>query len=139
MREKGFFIRLQAEDGQVLSHVLTIVLIAVFIGAIIIQCGPVIWNHISIHGTADDAAQEAAITYANSRGDMDRVYEAVNGVLESSDARLDGPINVLKGLNGEPDMVTVSIRKIANTFLFEKVGYLSKYTEAHAYSEYVIP
>ncbi len=139
MREKILLRNLQAEDGQVWSHVLTIVLVAVLAGAIVIQCGPIIWNHISIHGTADDAAQEAAITYANSRGDMDRVHEVVRELLDRNNAKLNGPINVIQGQNGEPDLITVSIRKIVNTSLFENVGYLCKYTEAHAYSERVIP
>jgi hypothetical protein len=139
MDGKRFILRFHSEDGQVWNIVLVIVLVAAVLGIIIIECGPIIWNHISVHGIADDASQEAGITYANNRGDMDRVYEIVQKLMDDNDAVLDGPINVIQGQNGEPDVITVSVRKIVNTFLFEKVGYLCRYTEAKAYSEYTIP
>jgi len=138
MDRKSFLIRFQSEDGQVWSIVLGIVLIALVVAILIIQCGPIIWNQINIHGIADDAAQEAAITYANSR-DMEKVYKIVEDLLDDNDARLDGPINVIEGENGESDIIAISVRKIVNTYLFESIGYLCKYTEAKAYSEYVIP
>ena len=94
---------------------------------------------MSINGIADDAAQEAAITYANSRGDMDKVYEIVQDLLQDSGAELDGPITVIEGENGGDDLMAVSVRKIVNTYLFENVSYLCQYTEAHSYSEHVIP
>jgi len=36
-------------------------------------------------------------------------------------------------------MMSLSVRKIRNTFLFMNVGYLCRYTEAAAYSERAIP
>lgn len=139
MKGKRFLLRLHSEEGQVWAHVLRIALVALVIGAIIIECGPIIANHISINGIADDASQEAAITYANSRGNMDKVYEVVQNLLDDSDAELDGPITVIEGREGEPDLMAVSVRKIVNTYLFENVTYLCRYTEAHSYSEYAIP
>ena len=139
MDGKRFLLRLHSEDGQVWAHVLKIVLAAVIIGATIIEFGPIIWNHIAINGIADDASQEAAITYANSRGDMDKVYQIVQNILDDNDAVLDGPMTVIEGEDGGPDSISLSVRKIVNTYLFENVGYLCQYTEAHSYSEYVIP
>jgi hypothetical protein len=134
-----FFTRLRSEDGQVWNYILTAVIIVLVIGAIITQFGPIISNYISIHGTADDAVDEAIITYQNSKGNMKRVNEVVRNLLSDDDARLVGVINVTKGINGEPDTIGISVRKIVNTYLFENVGYLCKYTEAAAYSERPIP
>jgi len=139
MNGKTLFFRLRDEDGQIWSYVLKFVLVAVVIGAIIIQCGPVIWNHISIHGTADDAVEEAVTAYRNSRGNMERVNSVVKELLEDRDTRLVGTINVVKGQDGQPDTISLTVRKIVNTYLFENVGYLCRYTEAVAYSEKPAP
>jgi len=139
MGRKCFLRALAAEDGQIWSHILTIVLVAVIIGAIIVQFGPILWNHISIGGIADDASQEAALTYSNTHGNMDRVYEVVQNLLDDNNAELDGPITLIEGVDGGPDVMGVPVRKIVNTFIFENTSYLCKYTEAHAYSEYTIP
>jgi hypothetical protein len=131
--------RLNNEDGQVWSYVLKKVLVAVLIGAIITQCGPIIWNHISVHGAADDVAEEAAIAYQNSKGNMDEVYKIVEEALSDRDVRLDGTIGVVMGPDGKPQSVTVPVRKVVNTFLFENVGYLCRYTEAKAFAEHPLP
>ena len=123
------------ERGQVWTYVLNILIVAAVVGFLITQCGPVIWNHIALRGTADDAASEAAITFTQSRGNMDRVYEAVEKLLEDRDARLDGSITVERDEMGRPVRIGVPVRKIVNTYLFEKIGYLCRYTEARAYAE----
>lgn len=131
--------RLHGEDGQVWSIALKILLVTVLIAAIIIQAGPIIWNHISIRGTADDAAGEAAITYRNSRGNMEEVNRVVRRFLDERDARLYSAISVVKGEGGEPDKISVSVRKIVNTYLFENIAYLCRYTEAASYGESPLP
>ena len=135
MDGKHLLSELHREDGQVWSWLLKIFLVALVIGFIITQFGPIILNQISIHGTADDAVDEAAIEYLHTRGDMEKVNRVVNDLLESRDTRLVTNIAVVKGQSGEPDMITVSVRKIVNSFLFENVGYLCRYTEAKAFSE----
>ncbi len=130
---------MHGEDGQVWSWVLTLVLVAVVIGAIITQFFPIIWNHISVHATADDAADEAAMEFRASRGNMQRVNESVKDMLASRDARLVGSISFIKGENGEPDRIGLTVRKITNTYLFENIGYLCRLTEATAYSEREVP
>jgi len=135
MDGKRFVSRLQREDGQAWNYILDIILVALVLGFLIFQFGPIVWNHISIHGTADDAAEEAVIAYRNSKGNMDRVARIVNDLIQSRDARLVTDITLVKGVNGEPDMITVQVRKIVNTYLFENVGYLCRYTEAQASSE----
>jgi hypothetical protein len=131
--------RLCSESGQVWNYALWIALVSLFIGIIITQIGPVAWNHISIRGTANDAVDEAVITYQTSRGNMEKVNTVVRNLLNSRDTRLEGTINVTRGSMGEPDMISISVRKIVNTFLFENVGYLCRFTEARAYSERPIP
>jgi hypothetical protein len=123
------------EEGQVWNYVLNILLAAVLLGFLITQCGPVIWNHIALRGTADAAAAEAAMEYAHSRGNMDRVKEVVEKLLGDRDARLDGPINVERDEMGRPVRIGVPVRKIVNTYIFEKISYLCRYTEAKAYAE----
>ncbi|MDD3719013.1 MAG: hypothetical protein PHP28_10180 [Actinomycetota bacterium] len=135
MNGKVMLSRLRSEDGQVWSIALKILLVVIVLGAIIIQAGPVIWNHISIRGTADDAADEAVMTYRSSRGNMQEVEKAVRKLLDAREARLYTEITFIKGKNGEQDMIGISVRKIVNTYFFEKVGYLCRYTEAVAYSE----
>lgn len=139
MNKRDLLLGFQSEDGQVWSIVLRIVLIALVVALLIIQCGPIIWNQINVHGIADDAAQEAAITYANNKGNMEKVYQIVQDFLDDSGARLEGSINVIEGKDGESKVIAITVRKIVNTYLFENVGYLCKYTEARAYSEYTIP
>lgn len=131
--------RLRGEDGQVWSIALKILLVVIVLGALIIQAGPIIWNHISIRGTANGAAKEAALTYRNSRGNMEEVNRVVERFLDERDARFYGAISVVKGEGGEPDKISVTVRKIVNTYLFENIGYLCRYTEAVAYSESPIP
>ena len=130
---------LRGEDGQVWSIVLKILLAVVVVGAIIIQFGPIIHNYITIHGTADDALDEAVSAYMNSRGNMEYVNQAVKSFLDERNARLVGTINVVKGQGGAPETISITVRKIVNTYLFEKVSYLCQYTEAVAYSERSFP
>ena len=135
MYGNGFTSRLHAEDGQVLSYVLKILLVAAVIGAIILQFGPIIMNHISIGKLAGNAAEEGAVTYRNSRGDMDRVYGVIKQYIDEHDARLDGNIGIEYDASGNPVKITVMVRRITNTWLFENIGYLSPYTEAKAFGE----
>ncbi len=123
------------ESGQVWTYVLNILIVAAVIGFLITQCGPVIWNHIALRGTADDAAMEAAIEYSQSRGNMERVTELVRKLLEERGARLDGPITLERDATGRPVKIGVPVRKIVNTYVFERIGYLCRYTEAKAYAE----
>ncbi len=126
--------RLRAEDGQVLGYILKIFLVAVVIGLLISQFGPVIANHISTRGTAKDAADIAARTY-NARKGMEEVTKEVVKLLDERDARLDGNITLIYDQTGRPQKISVPVRKIVNTFLFEHVGYLSPLTEARAVGE----
>lgn len=139
MNLKTFLSGLESEDGQVWTYVLWIIIIAVVIGVIITQFGPIIGNHVTIGGTADKVAEEAAIAYDQSKGDMEKVYDVALQKLEESGSRLDGTISVVKGQNGEPDMMTVPVRKITDTYLFENVSYLCSYTEAKAFGEHSMP
>lgn len=124
-----------AEGGQVWSYILKIFLVALLIGLLVSQFGPIIANHISTRGTAGDAADLAAHTY-NTRRSMEEVTEKVTKLLDERDARLDGSISIIYDDAGRPYKISVPVRKIVNTFLFEHVGYLSPLTEAHAVGEY---
>ena len=126
--------RCRSEDGQVWTYILKIFLVALVIGLIISQCGPIIANHISTRGTASDAADLAAHTY-NTRKDMEKVTEEVTKLLDERNARLDGNISLIYDETGRPQKISVPVRRIVNTFLFEHVGYLAPLTEAHAGGE----
>ncbi len=139
MNIKNILSRLHGEDGQIWSYVLKIVLVAVVVGIIITQFGPIIMNYVTIHNTADDALDEAILTYEQNRGDMEKVNAAAQDLLSDRDARMVGSVKVVKGQGGQPDMMSLSVRKIRNTYLFMNVGYLCRYTEAAAYSERAIP
>ncbi len=134
MRRSGFRERLSSEGGQVWVYILKIFLVALVIGLLISQFGPIIANHISTHSTASDAASEAAHIYNTSRS-MEKVTDAVVKFLTDRGARLDGAINIVYDESGRPAKISVPVRKVVNTFLFEHVGYLAPYTEAHAVGE----
>jgi hypothetical protein len=139
MSRKTISRSLKREEGQVWTYVLWILSVSLLIGIIISQFGPIISNHISIGSAAGDAAEEGAIAYSQSRGDMEEVRRVVLKKLDEKGARLDGSIGFVQGQNGEPDMITVPARRISNSYLFENVSYLCKYTEAKAFGEHPIP
>ena len=132
MDRRTVFSRLSSEEGQIWSWVLKIFLVALVIGAIITQCGPVIWNHISTRSTAKDAADLASNIYQNHGGNMTRVNDEVQKFLKERDARLAGTITVDYDELGKASAISVPVRKIVNTFVFKNIGYLSPYTEAYA-------
>ncbi len=139
MNIKNILTKLHGEDGQVWSYVLKIVLAFLVVGIIITQFVPIIMNYATVHNTADDAISEAILTYDQQRGDMEKVNAVVQELLSDREASLVGSVKVVKGQAGQPDMMSLSVRKIRNTFLFMNVGYLCRYTEAAAYSERAIP
>ena len=124
--------RLSSEQGQVWSWVLGIFLVALVIGAIITQCGPIIANHFNLGSTAKEAADKAASVYDSTRGNMNEVEKAVGNFLEERGARLAGSITVSKGGTGSSGTIYVPVRKIVNTIIFENISYLAPYTEAYA-------
>jgi hypothetical protein len=139
MSNKAVLCSLKREEGQVWTYVLWIVMIALVIGLLITQFGPIISNHISVGSAANDAAEEGAVAYSQSRGNMEKVYDVVRKKLDEKGARLDGSIGFVEGQNGAPNMITVPVRRISNSYLFENVGYLCKYTEAKAFGESPVP
>jgi len=136
MKGRGLLSRLKDEEGQVLSYLLKIILVAFLVGLIIVEAGPIIWNHISTRGTANDAAELAAHSYVNNRGDMEKVRKEVKELVEERDARLVGDIEIIKDATGRATAVKVTVRKIVNTYLFEHIGYLSPLTEAKSTSQH---
>ncbi len=130
---RGWYIlpRLGSEQGQIWSWVLGIFMVAVIVGVIITQCGPIIANHLNVGSTAKDAADEAANAYERTPGNMVEVQKDVSKFLEDHSARLAGDITVEKG-SGGPTIIYVPVRKIVNTFIFKNVSYLASYTEAFA-------
>jgi len=131
MREWKFLPRLGSEQGQVWSWLLGIFLVALIVGIIITQCGPIIANHLNVGNTAKDAADQAANAYEKARGNMVEVQKDVSKFLEDHGARLAGTITVEKGSGGS-SIIYVPVRKIVNTFIFKNVSYLASYTEAFA-------
>ncbi len=134
-----FLNSLKREEGQVWTYALWIVMVALVIGIIITQCGPIIANHVTIGSVATSAAEEGVIEYEQNRGNMERVNDVVRKKLDERGARLDGAIVIVQGQNGEPDMLTVPAKRISNSYFFENVSYLCKYTEARAVGEYPFP
>jgi hypothetical protein len=138
MRGRVLLKRLAGEEGQILAYVLKILLAFAVIGFLISQCGPIIWNHITTRTTAGDAAELAARIYEENNGNMEKVYERVRKMLDERGARLDGQISVEMDASGRAVSISVPVRKIVNTYLFENVGYLAPYTEATAVGEHSI-
>lgn len=133
--------RLCGEEGQVAAWILRIFVVAAVIGIIISQCGPIIWNHLSIGPTAEDAADTAAQSFMKyhlhpenpTEEGLEKVTEDVEKWLDERDARLAANINVFQ--KDGRSYISVTVRKIVNTTLFKNVSYLSRYTEASAYRE----
>lgn len=136
MKRESLLSRLNEEEGQVLSYLLKIILVAVLVAVFIIEAGPIIWNHISTRGTANEAAELAAHSYANNRGDMEKVRKEVKDFVEERQARLVGDLQLVYDNTGRATAIKVTVRKIVNTYLFEHIGYLSPLTEARATGKY---
>ena len=131
MRSRYILPQLQSERGQIWSWVLGIFVVAVIVGLIIAQCGPVIATHLNLSSTARDAADEAASIYEKTRGNLNEVQKSTSRYLEDRGARLAGSITVERA-SGESSIIYVPVRKIVNTFIFQNVSYLASYTEAFA-------
>jgi hypothetical protein len=135
MCKKEIISRLSSEEGQVWGYVARLLLVFIVIGIIISQCAPVIWNHISLGNTANKIVEDAAIKYRNSGGNMEMVEDLINEKVEGADARLIGDIALVYDATNEPAAISISIRKIKNTLIFESWSYLAPYTEANATAE----
>jgi hypothetical protein len=135
MCKKEVISRLSSEEGQVWVYVAKLLLVFIVIGIIISQCAPVIWNHISLGNTANKIVEDAVIKYRNTRGDMEDVEDLINKRVEDADARLIGDITLIYDASNEPAAISISIRKIKNTLIFESWSYLAPYTEATATAE----
>jgi hypothetical protein len=135
MYKKEIISRLSSEEGQVWAYVGKLLLVFIVIGIIISQCAPVIWNHISLGNTANGIAEDAAIKYRNTGGDIEDVEDLINERIEDADARLIGDIILIYDATNEPAAISISIRKIENTLIFESWSYLAPYTEATATAE----
>ena len=132
---KEFLSRLSSEEGQVWTYLAKLLLVFIVIGIIISQCAPIAWNHISIGNTANKIAEEAAIKYRNTRGDMEDVEDLINEKVEDAEARLIGDIILIYDAQNQPVAITFSLRKIKNTMIFESWSYLAPYTEASTTAE----
>ena len=135
MCKKEFLSRLSSEEGQVWSYVAKLLLVFIVIGIIISQCAPIIWNHISLGNTARNIAEQGAIVYRNTRGDWEDVEEKIYEKVEDADARLIGDITLIYDATNEPAAISISIRKIKNTLIFDSWSYLAPYTEATTTAE----
>lgn len=123
---------MQRQEGQIASWIFSILIAAVLVGFLITQAGPVIANHISLRGTANEIADYAADAYRSSRGDLAQVEKKVRDYLKDKDVRLAGQITVQEDEKGKAEVICVPVRKIVNTFLFKNISYLASYTEAQA-------
>jgi hypothetical protein len=135
MCNKELLSRLSSEEGQVWIYVTKLLLVFVLIGIVISQCFPIIWNHISLGSTTEKIADAGAIAYRNSQGNMDEVRKKIDEKVEGADARLIGDVILIYDETGEPTALSISLRRIKNTLIFESWSYLAPYTEATATSE----
>ena len=135
MCAKDFLSRLSSEEGQVWSYLAKLLLVFIVIGIIISQFAPIIWNHISLGNTAGKIADEAAVKYRNTRGDMEDVEELIYEKVEDADARLIGDITLVYDAQNQPAAISFSLRRIRNTLIFESWSYLAPYTEATTTTE----
>jgi hypothetical protein len=135
MERKGFSASFSSQEGQVLSWVLSIITVAIILGVLIIQTGPIIANHISLRGTANEIANYAAREYRRAGGNLSVVEESVEEHLEDKDVRLAGEITVREEEDGKLEIICVPVRKIVNTYLFKNISYLAPLTEAQVIGE----
>ena len=132
---KDFLSRLSSEEGQVWTYLAKLLLVFIVIGIIISQFAPIIWNHISLGNTASKIADEAAVKYRNTRGDMEDVEDLINEKVEDAEARLIGDIILVYDAQNQPVAISFSLRRIKNTLIFESWSYLAPYTEATTTAE----
>jgi len=132
---RKILLRLSSEEGQVWTYVAKLIFAFVLVGIFITQCAPIIWNHVSLGNTANNIADSGAIVYRNSNGNMDKVRKTIEEKVEGAGARLIGDVMLVYNDKGEPTALSISIRKITNTLIFESWSYLAPYTEASATAE----
>ncbi len=128
---------LRDQRGQVLGLLLKVGLALIVLGIALSQVGPVIFNRIQVGKIAKDAAFEAAVSYKNNRGDLNAARQAAMKVIEKENAQLVGDIAVTRNQSGEYT-VSVTVRKIRRSWLFYRVDFLARYTEATATSQETI-
>ncbi len=115
------------ESGQVASYLLKIAIAFVIVGLLLTQAVPIVINQLTIQGIANSAATEAVKALQTQRSnDLAALTKTVQDFLNEKGAKLAGPIEVNEA------RITVHVKKIRETFLFENVSFLCKYVEADA-------
>lgn len=116
--------RLRAERGGIVTGwIFKIAVMLAVLGVSVFEAGSIIVAKLSVDRIAIEASQEAGLEYGRTRKTSEA--EAVaSQVAERQDAELVGHIEVSR----EYSLVTVTVRKEANTLIIGRIGFLKKYT-----------
>lgn len=118
---------MQAQRGGIITGwLLRLVLGLVLLGLVFFEAGSVVVARVGVDGTAQTAAREAALIYGTSRNPDAARSEAEKAAVQGG-ARL-----VEFTIASDGKEVTVTLERIAKTFVIHKIGPLKKYTTTRA-------
>lgn len=117
--------RLRDERGFLIGSVAKLVIFLILLGLVLFEGGSVIWARLSAQDTADAAATTAVTTYRDTRN-IRRAHEEALAIVARKD-----PLAKMTSFEVHSDGgVTVRVRKEAETFVIQHIGFLKGLTVA---------
>lgn len=120
--------RLRGERGLVgKALVILIVLVGVF-GVIAVDAGSVVITRLHVNDAASQAATDAAASYKGSQNRQQALQAALT-TLQEQDPKIRLTRFAINPTTGE---VTLSVKKTAQTIVFNRLSFMRKFTVAMA-------
>jgi len=117
--EPSLASRLRDERGFLIGSAAKLVIFLVLLGLVLFEGGSVIWARLSAQDTADGAATAAVTTYRDTRN-IRRAHEEALATVADKD-----PTAKMTSFEVHSDgSVTVRVRKVAETLVIHRVGFL---------------
>lgn len=107
--------------GIITGFFFKMLIFAVLFSVVAFEAGAIIVARVQIDGIAINAAQEAASQYGKDQN-RDHAVQAAEQICKDSGAQL-----VSLTVSSDGAVVTVTARKIANTFIIQHIGALAKW------------
>lgn len=118
-----------------MGFIVKLVVSFIIAGIILSQAGPILWNYVTCRTAAGDIAKLGADAYMEAKGGV-QASEAAKKVIEeearSRNVKIVGEIKILPDESGRLSFIEVEVKKIEQTYLFSRIGFLNGFQEAHA-------
>lgn len=118
--------RISSRGGIVTGWLVRVVIILLLLGLVAFEAGAVIVAKVGVDGTAETAAREAALIYESSRN-------ADSARAEAERAAAQGGARLIEfAFSPEGTEVVVTLERVADTFVIQKIGPLRKHRIARS-------